>query len=339
MTKQRDRALDGLRGIAAMCVVLSHVAAMTWTPFSEERASTWLEWALWNLGAPAVDVFFVLSGYVIASSLLRRPAPYGEYVLSRLVRLYPIAWMAVCAGLLLRHFDLKPIIGMTSGLQIGQRLDLADVAGFMTFIAPIPMVNKVNAPLWTVVIEMQAALVLPFIVAAARRSIWPVLIGALLLPVLAVQVSGYSYPFYFAGFPVGVALAAAEGRIPKAPRPMTVLVFFVLLLMGRHVIQSDDAMLRVPGAIFAAGIIIAVRQGALRRLLEHRVLQWLGTISYPLYALHWPVMVAAAILFGSTIGIHGAALASIPASLLAALLASRLIDRPAIRLSNLLRGR
>lgn len=338
MTKTRDIALDGLRGVAALCVVLSHVAAMTWVPFAELRPPTWLEWALWNMGAPAVDVFFVLSGYVVAGSLLRRSTPYGGYMLSRMVRLYPVAWLAVLAGVALRLSGLSLPIGMTSAFRITAPITLSDVMGFMTMVAPIPNANIVNPPIWTLVVEMQAAFAMPLMAALARRSPVGLAIAGMLLPLAAAQAIGYTYPFQYTGFIIGAALAAGETRIPKAPVPAAVLVFCVTMLLARHVLRTEDVMMRAPCSLAAAGLILSIRQGALRGVLEHRHMQWLGSVSYPLYAVHWPIMAAMAILLGPRIGFTAAALLAVPIAIAVAWIVEGWIDRPAVSLSRMMRS-
>lgn len=337
MTMRRDSALDGLRGIAALCVVLSHIAAMTWVPFVDRRPPGMAEWILWNLGAPAVDVFFVLSGYVVTKSIIRRDPGYGEYVLSRMVRLYPVAWIAVCMGLVLRHAGLHPLLGMSGSFEIMRELTNSDVMGLATLIVPIPDVNKVNAPLWTIVLEMQMVFALPLLARASRHNPMAVGIAGLLLPFLLVQATGYIYPIFYTGFILGAALAGTEHRIPEPPRSSVVLAFFVAALLVRHAFDGGEYM-RVPCAVAATGVILAIRKGAARGVLQTRALQWLGSISYPLYAVHWVIMTGFTMYLGGRLGIATAALASIPVSLMAAWVIDRIVDRPAVRLSSLLRS-
>ena len=66
------QAFDGLRGVLALGVVLSHFTLMTVNPFDDPTRplAVW-EHLCWYLGAPAVDAFFVLSGWVVAGSYLR----------------------------------------------------------------------------------------------------------------------------------------------------------------------------------------------------------------------------------------------------------------------------
>ena len=341
MTQGRDTALDGLRGIAAFAVVLSHVVAMTWNPFYDGKLvpAAW-QLALWHLGAPAVDVFLVLSGFVVTRAIARSADGYGGFVLGRLIRLYPVAWVAVLAGAALRLYGPGFPAGITSGMdELTKPLGALDVLGLSNLILPFPAINRINPPLWTLIIEMQAAFGMPILAWGARRN--PVLLAicTIILAVLLTAAVGYPYPLYFVAFAIGSSFAVLEGRIPQAPRPTLVLVFFLALLLCRHYLNTEDPTLRVPCAIAAAGVILAIRQGAASRILRSRVAAWLGSVSYPLYAIHWPIMAFACATLGWRIGVTGAALASIPAALATAWAVERLIDRHAVALSRMTRRR
>ena len=340
MTSPRDHALDGLRGIAALMVVLSHVASMTWTPFADARTPLVWEYALWHLGAPAVDLFFVLSGFVVARSLMRHRQDYAPFILSRAIRLYPIAWAGVLAGLALRNLHPAIPLGMSAGIaDLNRAMMPSDVLGFATLSLPIPHANLLNPPLWSLVYEIQAAAAMPLLAMAAwrwPRATAPMVVAALCVVALA---SNLAYPLLFSGFAIGAALAALEARIPRAPRPAAVLALGLAILMVRHGLATDDPLLRPVCAAGAGLVVLAVRQGAGRRWLSGRAPRRLGRISYPIYAVHWPIMATTAIAFGPSTGFAAAALASIPASMAAAHFLERRIDVPAVTLSHLVKSR
>lgn len=340
MRTGRDYTLDGLRGIAAMMVAFSHVANLTWIPYVDGGEGALWQHLLWRLGSPAVDVFIVLSGYVVAKSLLKTEARLPTYFASRFVRLLPVAWGAVVAGLLLRALTGSPPDEATAYLRnLLEPLAFTDWLGFFTMIAPIPRSELVNPPLWTLVLEMQAVLLMPLLVGIAKKTaVWVLPLFFIIAAYALAFSTDWGYPLYFSGFALGTALAVHEPKLPKLEMPKIILIFAFAMLMSRHVTEYDSALMRPLYALSAVFIVYAVRSGAANFLLASPF-QFLGKISYPFYALHWVVMAAMVFLVGEWTGIAAAALIGLVLAMPAAILFEHFIDRPAIALSHRMRNR
>lgn len=325
----RDHALDGIRGIAAFAVVVSHLAAMSWNPFADKVAPAAWQYALWHLGAPAVDVFFVLSGYVVTGSLIRRGPLRGvpRYWAARAIRLLPIAWLGVIAGFAARQIALAAPAGASAALALRSvPVPAGDALAYLTMLVLPSDTTIVNPVLWTTFVEVNASLVLPLIAWAAlrmREMVVP-LVGAMLFAV--ATVTGSVFYLLLTPFALGAAIAVRDPRVPM-PGALVLGLLSLVLLLSRHAIGEQDHLYRLVTMFGAAGLIVAVRSGAWRRTLETRTAAWLGTVSYPLYAIHYPVMMAC-VLFGggSAIGVTGAAALSIPLSLVAAWLIAVTVD-------------
>lgn len=324
----RLRGLDGARGVAALGVVLSHVAALTFIP-TGERTPGPAEFILWHLGAPAVDFFFVLSGYVVTLSLLRHPATL-PYLARRVARLAPVAYLAVLLGLLCRVLaaaapdTFSPLV---TGL-LREPLTASDQLGMLTLTFPALSANRLNPPLWTVIVELQVALMMPLLVRAAR---WP-WVMALLLPLsFTAALHGWMQAFYVPLFFLGALLARQRVTLPRwAVTPA--LVIGLALLLQRHLTGSDSPLTRYVTAPGAALVLLAILAGAGRRLLEAPTVQWLGQVSYSLYATHFPVLLAVSVplaLYGVPVGVGG--LIAVPLSLLVAAAVERLVERPLLK--------
>jgi peptidoglycan/LPS O-acetylase OafA/YrhL len=97
-TGDRDLAIEGLRGICALLVVVAHIAApetsIDPSPYVSAFANTY--------GVAAVFVFFVISGYVIGLATNRPPTNSNlrSYLVRRVVRIVPIAWFAIVLSIL-----------------------------------------------------------------------------------------------------------------------------------------------------------------------------------------------------------------------------------------------
>ncbi|MBZ9715778.1 acyltransferase family protein [Deinococcus multiflagellatus] len=327
-TALRESGLDGARGVAALAVVLSHIAALTYVPWGP-RAPTPAEFVLWHLGAPSVDLFFVFSGFVVAGSLLRRPQ-VGPYLWRRWIRLAPVAYVAVGLGLLARWAAeaAPPGFSLLVTDHLRQSMTAQDLWGAITLSVPALDANRLNPPLWTLVVEMQVALLMPLLTKAAR---WPWTLALVLLLAVSAALHGWTQALSIPLFMVGAILAHRAWRLPHwAALPALLLGLGVLL--QRHVTGSDDPFVRYLTAPGAALIVLALTSGAAGRLLATPALQWLGRVSYSLYASHFPLLLTGAVL-GGHLGLppaYGAAFA-LPFCVLAAVLIHRYLEQPMVR--------
>jgi len=334
----RDHALDGLRGIAALMVFFNHVAMMTWYPRPGERGPQGIEYAFWHLGAPAVDLFFVLSGYVLCASLerVRMDGPaLGAFLARRWVRLMPVAWTGILLGLAVKLWIVPmqqtPLLGMA---HMDQPLRWQEMLGMITFSVPMPDTERFNVPLWTLVMEMYASLLIPVTVMGLRTQGRFFLVPAFLSWVLLWQVSGR---LEFMTLPLFVLGVAVRTYVPDLPRRSLypALVVGCALFLSRYLVGAYEPWHRYVSAIGAAAIILAVHGGAIRGLLTSRPIAWLGRISYPFYAVHYPLVLAATILLSAR-GVQAnlAGALSLPAALVLADLVHRTVERASIRASR-----
>ncbi len=333
--------LDGVRGLAAFAVVLSHVAALSYVPWGL-RPPTVFEYALWHLGAPAVDLFFVLSGFVVARAIARRgfsPAALRIYLARRLVRLLPVAYLAVVLGFTSRALLNVEIPSGASVLlrTLSEPLSSGDLLGFLTLLWPVPNANRLNPPLWTLVVEWQAAFVMPLLAwLALRLRLWSVLpVAGLALTLGALGFPSLLYlPLFALGAAVGLSFPE-RGRLSPA-LASGLLLLGLGALLSRWLTNEEDVLYRWVTGVGAAGMVYALcHLPHAAAWLERPALQHLGRVSYSLYATHFPVLLAVA--WGlSRVGVPLAlgGLLAVPLTLLAASLAYRLIEAPSLRASR-----
>jgi len=127
--------LDSLRGFAAMAVVMAHLGL-----------SIWKEHNFFRLGVSGVDLFFLISGYVIYMSF-KRISKTSEFIISRIGRLFPSYWLAVIGTFLLFFI-------WSSYTEMPQKYSLYDLMANLTMFQYYFKSVNVLAVSWTLLIEM-----------------------------------------------------------------------------------------------------------------------------------------------------------------------------------------
>lgn len=288
--QSRVRALDGLRGVAVLMVVVSH-GGLAGQPTA--------------LGAIGVAVFFVLSGYLISRVVLeaRRGGTWSMrgFVAARAARLLP--------ALLLMQAGVLAWLASTGGEWTGVWLAVAASAFYVQNI----VYNGVDVNLfihtWSLAVEEQFylvwPLVLPWLARLRRPLAWVgVLVAGSLLLRLVVAAEGGYYPAYYSlptnafALLMGGLLAIDPPTVPggRVQRAIPVVGVVAIVGVAQAGVPSPEIVLPVVGAMLAAGVLAFALPGA--PLLEGPVLRFAGRISYALYVWHFPVLQLAGELHG-----------------------------------------
>ena len=322
---ERLSQLDGLRGAAALSVFLAHAgctlsgAAYAWAFHSPLR--------LLLDGEAAVDLFFVLSGFVLALPFLRGDgAGWAGFVLRRAVRLYPTHWAA---------FALAALV---SGLVLAQNLN-GWWAAYPVQAAPLALLEQVtlaggraamdgiNPAIWTLAIEMQMALVFPFLLRALRGSATQTLAVLLSTVLLGLDLRFWPLPL----FAIGAAAALWRPRLGHAA--LAGLLLYAVRAWVPAMI--DHYWGHILCGLGAALLILAAADGRLP-ILQGRVVQALGRLSYAFYLVHLPLLLLAVSWLPSLPLAWAVALG---AALAAAAVLHRTVELPSQRLGRRLAER
>jgi peptidoglycan/LPS O-acetylase OafA/YrhL len=294
--KGRLHALDGLRGLAALGVVLLHVWMYTGANNPDKNLTT----DLW-MGELRVCVllFFVLSGFLLAQPFVAGRTPrLGRYIVKRVARIGPAYWVALAGAVLLLH-----------GTGSGRDISLHDLPKFIVFAQNVfpETRNQLDPPMWSLHVEVSFYVLLPLIGLALIRSKHRLAVcGALILAGVGFTTAGtlrdwapeitWTLPSYLATFSCGIAAAVlAHGREPG--RRATHAVF----LGGAAVVLLDcwwhtqgysplfHSLRDLPASIGFAAMLWAV---SLRPtgVLGSAPLRAVGTLSYGVYLWHYPTI-------------------------------------------------
>jgi peptidoglycan/LPS O-acetylase OafA/YrhL len=310
------RQLTGVRFIAAIWVVLYHFQLMIFGLVPELRPTGFL----FDAGYLAVDLFFVLSGYIIAYQYLAAfpsgrgtAGRYRRFLIKRLGRIYPLQFVTLLVAIAMI------VTGVLIGVAIpypenftvwGAVQDLLLIRGW----EPFPHQGW-NFPAWSLSAEWFAYLLFPavaLLVGAARRPRGQGRLGLLLVLAGCIAVEGLGawllpsfngmpHPLVrvVAGFVAGAAVfALGAPRIRPGILGVAGLVALVLLITTAGRIELDPA--RAVVALVLAVVVVAGLAGGSGppiRWLASGPLEYGGRISYGIYMIHGIVlMIGAALL-------------------------------------------
>ncbi|WP_395737669.1 acyltransferase family protein [Prosthecobacter sp.] len=315
--------LDGLRGLLSVWVALAHM--FCWSGFWESVSGPGLLKDIWEefVGAgSAVDAFIILSGFAISFLLSRRQESYGRFMRGRFFRIYPVYLVCLVLGtvaaLWLTPFVLSTAAWRNATVYFEWNRDLSlsetSATGLHAFwhltllngVLPKSVLSNSTGtllgPAWSITLEWQYYLVAPLLARVIRSGTGTLFLVALSwvgsrlfgpgnpqyafllhqLPLFLVGIGSFHLYEMFAAsrhersraFAIPVAAVLALGFLT---RWHAVALTLWALAFGCIFVQGDDLFSR----------FLAMVRSALR----HRWLQWLGHISYPLYLVHWPMII------------------------------------------------
>lgn len=305
--KSHFEVLDGLRGTAALSVLLFHILEIT-TP---DLAHNPLRHA--HL---AVDFFFALSGFVLGHAYdarLSAEAPPGHrltlksFFLRRLIRLHPMVVVSMIMGLL--AFWLDPYDGSAVGANVSVSM-LTLVFGLSLLLLPSPTLpdrfgetHSLNGPAWTLSQEYLANLAYGlFGRHLSMRALGALcLIGAVAVLFTALHFgnlgTGWAWNTYWAAFvrvayPFFAGLLLYRLNIRLAlPHSYAWLSLLLVVLFAAPALGRFDAVYEALCVIVAFPLVICLGAGVGRlNGLAGSLCRLSGRLSYPIYIIHYPVV-------------------------------------------------
>jgi peptidoglycan/LPS O-acetylase OafA/YrhL len=307
--KSHFEVLDGLRGTAALSVLLFHILEMT-TP---DVAQNPLRHA--HL---AVDFFFALSGFVLGHAYDARMSgavvpgrrlDLKSFLLRRLIRLHPMVILSMIMGLLAFLFD--PFVGSNTSTDSQAPLSLVALAfGLSLLLLPSPCLpnrfgetHSLNAPAWTLLQEYIASVVYGVLGQhLSRRALCGLcFVGAVALVLTALHFgnlsAGWAWSNFWAApvrllypFCAGLLLYRLNLRIALAHSYLW-LSLLLVALFAAPALGRFDALYEALCVVCAFPLVICLGAGIAR--LDGwigRFCRLSGRLSYPVYIIHYPAI-------------------------------------------------
>ena len=298
--KQHYQVLDGLRGTAALAVVVFHVLEMLWP----EPAANPLHHAYL-----AVDFFFMLSGFIVGHAYDDRlpRMGFGQFLLVRVRRLHPLTLAGLAIGL--AGYLLDPFAPTQHGVPLAR---LMTTFGLMLLTLPSPALpnrygetHSLNGPTWTLFQEYLANIVYGLIgPRLSRRGLAALVVvaGAVLVAVAARLPhlgTGWGWDTFWIA-PVRTAFPFFAGLLlyrlnPRLKSPLGFgLLSLALLAVFAAPFASTAGPIKANGVMEAGFIILVfpliIAAGAAAKAGGRltKLCAFCGAISYPLYITHYP---------------------------------------------------
>ncbi|WP_172191682.1 acyltransferase family protein [Actinomyces faecalis] len=290
-TSPRFRELDGLRGIAALSVVIGHLTVT----YDDHYAGGGEPLFKFTYGAFGVEIFFLISGFVILMTAFRAERPL-QFVISRVTRLYPAYWISIA---------ISVILGLSLP-SLAVPTDAITIIGNMTMVQRWLFVENLDGTHWTLAVEMQFYLLILIllIVTKCRISRRSLLIFSSLWLAASSGVSVWAYPKSHGIDPslvptmtkIAINLSLAQYAplfiggaylfiSRKSSRYHPMVAVSGLASVGSAYLLADIRHAAAVSVIYVIFSVVTLRSDSTSMLLW-APFTWLGKISYSLYITH-----------------------------------------------------
>jgi peptidoglycan/LPS O-acetylase OafA/YrhL len=309
-SKRHYKILDGLRGVAAVMVVMFHILET----FSDGDHTK----QIINHGYMAVDFFFLLSGFVIGYAYDDRwgKMRLGNFFKRRLIRLHPMIIVGMLIGAITFYYQASSFWPQISSVPVGKLLLVMGI-GFTLVPVPVSLdirgwqeMHPLNGPAWSLFFEYIANILYALFVRKFSNRLLALLVfvaGAALIHLAVTSpngdiIGGWSlepaqfrigltrllYPFF-----AGLLLS----RVVKLTQVKHAFLWCSLLLVGVLAIPriGGHDQLWMNGlydslcVVFVFPIIVYLgASGEVKDGASAKLCKFLGDISYPLYIIHYP---------------------------------------------------
>lgn len=310
-TKSHYKILDGLRGVAALLVVIFH----TFEAYAGDRFHQII-----NHGYLAVDFFFLLSGFVIAYAYDDRwgKMTQWEFYKRRLVRLQPMVIVGTIIGALLFYFQASPVFPLIAETPVWKLL-LVMLLGFTMLPLPLSLdirgwqeMHPLDGPAWSLYFEYIGNILYALFVRRFSKTVLAIFVffsGCMLTHYLLTGNQGdviggwaLNWPQQYVGlcrmlYPFfGGILLCRMGKLISIKNSFAISSILLVIVFSIPRIGGPDTLWM--NGLYESIVIIVVfplivaigAGGSITGKFAGKACKFLGHISYPLYITHYPLI-------------------------------------------------
>lgn len=294
--KKHFEVLDGLRGVAAISVVLFHMFELVFPDYQTSPLGH---------GYLAVDFFFCLSGFVIGYAYDDRmgTASIKSFFKNRFIRLHPLVVLGSVLGL--AGYLLDPFARNILLAGLGKIL-LAFFCSVSLIPSPIlpgtyGSLFPLNSPSWSLFMEYLANIGYAFLLSrVAKRRMIPILIAAAIVLCFVSYsngglIGGWDYKTWYVGlarvtysFTAGLCIFRCRWILKNKLHFLLIALLLIGVFISPH---ADDDWIREAGIVLLVSpFLVSLGAGATVTGWIRRVSIFIGRLSYPLYMTHYFVI-------------------------------------------------
>lgn len=297
--------IDSLRGLAAIAVVFSHSIGVFGLPTKITFVDKTPLHIFWH-GEGAVMVFFLISGFVL-THLLNRDENilefkyYFRYSLLRLNRIYPAFALVIILTFIIRTYapyqydSLPAYTSWFNGLN-NMKFTVQNLFKELSLIIPIASGYKLMPQGWTLVLEILISIVFPFLLIFIRIN----KIALFIFSYFSIKL--LSFTSFASLFVCGIYIYTYQDLIISKINSYGRWLKFIILIIGWllftitffaneriiHLIRIVFINPLLPGSVLL--FILVISSKTIKRILNNKLLVYLGKISYSVYLIHFVII-------------------------------------------------
>jgi exopolysaccharide production protein ExoZ len=284
------RTMEGLRGFAVFFVFLVHYVSLIEPWLVNQSLTHQLGMYLKNIGNSGVDLFFVLSGYLIYGTLIKKEKPFLPYMRRRIQRIYP-TFLAVFSLYIILSF----VFPIESKLPDGVFLSFIYIIENLLLLPGLFKIDPIITVAWSLSYELFFYLLIPAVLFALGMRKWSS--DARLLFFLAVSLTGFVF-FWFQNehirllmFVAGIVLYETLACTQYRPSPISGLFAIVVACVAMIAILDFKLsawfrFITLYLSIFLLCWDCFTSSSMISKLFSFAPLRWYGNMSYSYYLIH-----------------------------------------------------